>query len=349
MDTQIRITMREACKIAEKWVFPVTESDKQILMNFLTGTETAFNSLLIKYIELLKPYMKILGLVNNNPRESDCLASGIVFFYGALFYIMHFPNWGNYIRDIFLYDLLYILVDHYLDDNNVDSQIKTVAISQMACIIMNPSSHTDMTLIDPLLKTVAIVYEELITRCPLAKDPIIKLFQAEITGLSIQNNNNLSRDSYYNIAMQKGGYTVQVLQALVGNTDPKITKASYELGEIVQLLDDILDNFSDISNRIHTIATHDLKHQGNLDNLWIDLMMKIDRIDNRFNIFKIFYSIFAVYIPDRCKECFSEQLRCQTNKLNLFDYNYGCDASLLLVRSIMDEIYAMKLINNLST
>lgn len=336
-------TVEEACGLARNWLPPITLDDKMTVMNALTGTESTFGTpLLRKYIEMLRPYTEILGISGKGkkPREADCVASGIVFFYGCLFYIMHFSGWGAHIEDIFLYNLLYILVDHYIDDIRIDSSLKDQAISQMFILIRDPLSYKSLPLIDPVLKTIALVYHRLITRCPSAKEPIITLFKAEIEGLSIQKTPSLDRNKYYDIALRKGGHTMQVLQYIVGNTNPTINDASFHIGTIMQLIDDVIDSAHDKSNNINTIATHDFENKGSLDELWIDIMERIGSIDSRFTIFKILYTIFAVYVPDRLPDRFSHNLKSATNPINLFD----CNGAGLLVEAIMSELTAMELL-----
>jgi len=338
------INLDMASVFIKKWLPPISEDDKISLMIILSGADTKFGTpLLQKYIEFLRPYTEILGVVgeNNRPREADCVASGIVFFYGCLFYIMHFPGWGKHIEDIFLYNLLYILVDHYIDDIRIDPQFKDIAISQMFILIINPLAHETLPLIDPVLKTIAIVYHRLITRCPAAKNTIIKLFNTEIEGLVIQQKSHLDREKYYDIAIRKGGYTMQVLQNIIGNEDPIISESSFHIGTIMQLIDDSVDVMSDRNNSINTIATQDLKLRGNLDELWIDIVDRIHNIDSRFVVFIFLYTVFAVYIPDRFSMNYSTKLLSMTNPVNLFDYNYGCDGSALLVDAIMSELASM--------
>jgi hypothetical protein len=339
------LMLQEAFNIAKKWSPPVTLNDKLAMMDIITSTElTLGNCLLKKYIEMIRPYTKVLGLSgeDNKPKETDCLASGFIFFYGCLFYIMHFPNWGQHVEDIFLYNLLYILVDHYIDDMNMDSEIKDKAITQMFILVNNPLSHEILLLADPVLKTIALIYHKLITRCPSTKEPIITLLKAEIEGFTIQKNGNLSREKYYDIASRKGGNTVQVLQYIVGNIDPTINDASFQLGLILQLIDDCLDNYADTKNNIHTIATYDLKYKHILDDLWIDIVHRINNIDERFTIFKIFYMIFAIYIPNRFPQDYTKKLVELTKSLNLFNFN----ASLLLVENIMSELTAAEMLAN---
>ena len=204
----------------------------------------------------------------------------------------------------------------------------------MSILILDPLSYKTMSLNDPILEVIANIYYQLITNCPKVKEVIIKLFQSEIEGLDIQNNPNLSREQYYNIATKKGKYTMLVLQAIVDNDDATISEASCQLGEIMQKIDDSLDVLSDKENGIYTIATHDLDKKGILDELWIDITKQIDSIDSQFNIFKILYGIFAMYIPDRLPKNYSTQLRMLTSPLNLFEV----DGSSLLVETIMSEL-----------
>lgn len=336
----------DAYDIARNWSPPILDDDKKLIMNVFTGTEPTIGiPLLRKYIELLKPYTKVLGIgvEGVETREADCLASGIVFFYGCLIYIMHFPGWGDHIQDIFLYNILYILVDHYIDDVRINPQHKKRTIAQMFILIHDPLAYQQMNLEDDILETIALVYHKLITRCPGVKSAIVNLFRAEIEGLYIQQDSTKSRDVYYEIARQKGGYTLHVLQRIVGNNDADA--AAYELGEVMQLLDDCLDVMADLNNGIHTIATHDLIQKGTLDELWTDIVKKIGTIDRRFTIFIILYIAFAVYIPSRIPDAYSDQLREQTKGLNLFDYDYGCDGSSLLVDAIMNELLAMEVLD----
>lgn len=335
------LNLKEACQVAKNWLPPITSEDKMAVINAITGEEATFGTpLLRKYIELLRPYTDILGVSGKGkePREADCLASGIVFFYGCLFYIMHFKGWGNHIEDIFLYNLLYILVDHYIDDIRIDIQLKSTAISQMFILIMDPLSYKTMPLIDPILKTIAIVYNRLITRCPQSKDSIITLFKSEIEGLNIQKTDSLERGKYYDIALRKGGHTMEVLQHIVGDNDPTIKEASFHLGTIMQLIDDLIDSQQDKKNDINTIATYDFENKGLLDELWIDIIKRIDSIDSRFTIFKILYTIFVVYIPDRLPDRFSQKLKDSTHPINLFD----CNGAGLLVDAIMSELTTME-------
>jgi hypothetical protein len=325
------ISLSEAISIVTRWLPPIDEKDKEIVANCLSGTEPTLGiPLLREYLKLVRPYLEVLGFTahNKKPREADCLASGAVFFYGCLMYILHFPDAKSHIRDILLYNILYMLVDHYIDDVRIDSYKKEQTIKQMEQLLHDPTVSLDY--VDPVLSTIAQVYHELITRCPRCKKSLMMLFKAEISGLSIQNSNSKNRDSYFYIALRKGGLTMLVLHDIVQDDNPEIRQATYHLGTIMQLLDDCLDMNSDRSNGIHTIATYDKI----LDRLWIETVELISEIDGFFTLFKTAYSIFAVYLPDRQLLNFSHDLQQQCTKLNLFN----CDAAGMLVSIIAAEI-----------
>ena len=306
----------EACEMARKWLPPITEHDKMALMECLNGTEkTCMSPFLQKYVEFLLPYIEILGISpeNNNPRELDCVASGFLFFYACFVYIMHFPNSGEHIEDAFLYTVLYMLVDNYIDDIRVDAGVKQVAIDQMFILIKDPLAHERLPLVDPVLKTIAIVYHKLTTRCPKTRYPMMQIFKAEIDGEVIQKRGDCTRKQYYDMGLLKGGYSVAVLQHIVGDTDESISTASFQLGEITQLMDDMNDVIADRDKGIHTIATYDLENYGNLDMLWVDTVNRINNIDPRFTIFKTVYMMYSVYITDRIPEVYTSELRSKTN------------------------------------
>lgn len=335
-----------ACEFAKTWLPPMEEKDKKTVSDALTNANTKLATpFLRQYILLLRPYLDVIGLnpANFSPREADCAASGIVFFYGCLTYIAHFPGWGKHIRDVFLYNLLYILVDHYIDDVRMNPEFKQQAIFQMFVLINDPTKHATLPLIDPVLKTIAETYLELITRCPRTKASIQRLFQVEIEGLAVQKDPNRSREEYHNIACKKGGYTMEILQDIVGNTDPELRLAAYHIGTIMQLIDDSIDVLNDRKNGIHTIATYDLQRK-NLDELWLDIMTRVKGINPHFRIFTLLYVVFLVYLPDRLSSIsscsYSSALRSLTNPLNLFQQ----DGTSLLANAVMNEIVAMEIL-----
>lgn len=325
----------EICDVLKKWLPPMNEADKIALKNIIVYNTDNIGSLLIKkYIELLKPYINILTY-----HGIEYIASGILFFYLCLIYIMHFPDWGRHIEDIILYNLLYLLVDHYIDDKV--SEVKDIVISQMYILINNP--YCKLELADPILELISNIYSKLISHCPNIKDIIILLFEAEVESAKIQNSSNLDREQYYNIALKKGAYTVQVLQRIVENNDRDISDISFNIGAILQLIDDSVDVIIDRDSNINTIATYDLKNYGNLDRLWVDIATRISNLDNKFLVFKIIYTVFVMYIPTKYQNNYSKELYLKTKELNIF--NCESDFFSLLTDMLINELTIIEILN----
>lgn len=332
--------------IVKKWL-PKTFGDEKndIIKIINSGKNTGLYILLKKYVEIIKPYAYIIGIDNGlgKTREYDCMASGIVFFYGCLIYIMHHENWYQYMTDISLYNILYILVDHYMDDIKIEEEVKKRAMGQMAILIETPERYQELDLEDKILEDIAKIYEQLVKRNPETKNAMKKIFHAEMESVYIQKNSDHSRETYYNLALKKGGYTMEVLKYMVGikNDD----NSTYELGIIMQLIDDCIDVFADLDNGINTIATHDFQKFGNIDNIITEIIHRIDNIDKKYRIFNIIYMMFVTYIPNRIPNAVSPKLYSQLNQYNIFEQINGSE---FLTEFIKNELYSLNILEELS-
>lgn len=325
----------------KKYVFKPRKGDKEKVADFLLyGHGEEHNGLIEKYCQLISPYLKDI-LKDGQEREEYGLASGIIFFYGCLLFIAHFDNWIQYLDDIVQYNILYLLVDHYIDDTKEDPTIKQKSIKQMHILIKNPEKRHDMKLIDSTLYTIAEVYEKLITKRPKSKKYINQLFNSQIQGLKIQNSKTFEREQYMKICENKGGYTLQVLIGIVDRID--LEDEAYHIGTIMQYIDDSVDCLVDQDNKIYTIATHDLEKDGNIDKLWVKSAEAIKNISGDFFLFKVIYSIFLIYIPSRIYNCYGEQIIKETSEYNFFDYKLGVDGAALLEKQIKEFIIKKEL------
>lgn len=329
------LSLDETYEVIRRWSIPVSEQDKITMANIIQGTDNTIGVPLVKfYFQLIKPFLPKIN------RYVEYISSGLFFFYICVIYCMHFPNWGDYIQDILLYDLLYLLVDHYIDDNKISHRDKDIAISQMFLLIKDPWIYKNLCLKDPILEVIVEIYIELLTRRPNIIDSVVLLFQEEIKGFYIQKDLKLTREDYYQVAVNKGGYTVQILQNIIGNEDFEVSCDCFNIGAILQLVDDCLDVISDKEDGIYTIASYDLLKDGNLNRLWIEIVSRIHVISNRFTVFKILYTLLAVYLPDRLKDLYTKEIRDYTSNFNLFGYEHGC--SMNIVKEIIsNELFLM--------
>lgn len=338
---KMEIEMEEKINFVNSWLPQITEDEKTIMMMHIEDEgRNVGRNLLERYIDMMNPYINneeiLIGNIEN-------ITSGIIFFYISILYIMHYPNWKDHIEDVFLYNLLYVYVDNYLDDVNIEEEKKKKSMRDMLILIEN-EEYTKEEGVDPILCKISEIYQRFIKRCPKTREHMVNLLKLEIQSVKVQNNENLSRDEYYEIAKEKGGYTMELLYYIMNpdSENEKIKGTTYDLGVILQLLDDSLDVMIDKECKITTIATYDLDRDGKLDNLWIDIIDRISKIDKQFNLFTMIYLISAIYIPDKLSTCFSEELRSKTNKVNLFDYTRGFDAAKIITKAIIEELKIRK-------
>lgn len=260
-----------------------------------------------QYVKSLLPHVDMKKI--DDQRYITNIGSGYIFYYGCILYVIHYDKWGDCIESIGLYNDLYMLVDHYIDDMLLNEKTKLKTLFKMKSLLDHPNKHHD----DHHLGKIASVYSKLLLAHPKSKPYIKKLFSVEVEGMHIQSSDKHDREVYYQIALKKGGYTVETLTTFVNDT--KFKKTAYDIGAISQLVDDCFDLQQDMDDHIHTIATHDYKIDGNLDRLWYDIINRIDNIDSRFLIFRIIYYNIAVYIVLHAPTLYSENVKQYTKNI----------------------------------
>jgi len=321
--------LNEVEKILKQWLPPISEEEKVRLRNILLFSKKGLGEDLFDiYVRRLNPYLKTINVAN--PREPDCLASGFIFFYGCILYTMQYPDWMKYMDNCFYYNLLYILVDHFIDDNSLSESSKGNAMVQMIDMCTNP--YNDREYVDQSFVDITNVYIKIIENSPDSKQYILALLLTEIEGYKIQKDNTLSEEDYYNIAVRKGGITMLVLNSFVENSKENNDEA-YNIGALMQLLDDCMDCICDKRNSHNTIATYHLQKYGNLDKLFF---LICDRISNlKGAMFKILYCAFAVYIPETIPQYFSEELIEITKQYNILTH---IDCANLIINTMITKM-----------
>ncbi len=204
-------------------------------------------------------------------------ASGAVCFFGSSLMSLVQLGYIKNVDKLLTFSSCYMLIDHYLDDDTISMKDKTRTISQINKFIEGNYNKTDNTII----KLVADKYIEM--ESPKTSVHLKNLFKAEVKTMRLQTKANLNRETYLQICEIKGGLTCNAIQSLIGLD---ITGDEYILGSCIQLVDDILDIDDDISLNINTIATHDYRKLGNLDNILVYTINKIDNMNNKYNLFK---------------------------------------------------------------
>lgn len=302
-----------AYEIAKKWIPSLNDKNKKKMMDYINSENIPCIGLINDYIKIIREHGDISKYFNQE--NGDACVSGFIFFYFCIIYI--FCNEKSYIDhkdDIVLYNILYILVDNHIDDNTISQESKQNSIDQMYKLLNDPNKLDYIS--DEKIKLIANTYNKLLLRVPTIKNRLIDLFQAEIDGLYIQSLNTHSLETYKNICYIKGGLTMMVLHTVVSTDDSP--ENTYDLGIVIQLVDDLVDVNFDRDKKINTIATHMLEKNLNLDELWIDTMYQIDNLDIKYTIFKIICSTIMAYCVVRNKNNFSNDLYKIVSEINIF-------------------------------
>ena len=309
----------------KKWIYPfeITEDEKKKMgdsYQFLGNIKSI--KLMDEFINKLMPYIDVLGigLNKNNLRDKTSIATSVIFYYGAMIYKYHFDVGSKNNDDLYKYTILYLLMDQYIDDINLDENIKNQAILQMAILIKDPETYKNTKLVDPILKYMVIIYIELINKYPNIKDVIINIFNVQIKGHINQKFSNLDREVYYKISADKGGYTSQVLSHIFEMKDSKDIEYSYDIGVIVQLLDECSDIREDRLNNIYTIAIYDLDNKGFLDDICIDMINRISILGNKYTIIKIMLTYYVILLISKNPQYYSSKLKNLIKPYNIFQY-----------------------------
>lgn len=329
----------ETLRFIDKWMIAYTEEQKNMIATkFKNPNYDILIAMYRPYIDFIRPYVHIFKFdsATYNKQQKDNIYSGLSFFYLGLLFAVHFDKWGKHVKDIFLYNILFLTVDHYIDDETIDIQEKRKSIAMMYIMVKNPGMYVNLNLNNEVLYLIGKTHEELINNCPSTKESLIKLFEIEIETLSIQNKYTLQEKEYYDLAVRKGEATMLVFLDIMENHEEKNIKITKQLGAIWQFFDDLSDFEEDIEDNIYTIANYHLEHEGNLDKLWLDQISRIIRIDPSFNSFIIINLIVAIYILGRRQKYFSQDLVNSVRKYNLFDYDYGFSGDKFFVETFRE-------------
>ena len=327
--------LRSARHKIQTWGPILSVEDKNILLDKLERYRC--DRAVDLFIYKLLPHADAFNLSDKS--SGELLSSGLICFCGALLFSMCKFTEIRKLDSIFDLTLLYMLVDHYLDNIQIDSQSKKATISKMLLLLENPElSGTE----DKFLTEIVETYNRLRENCPTSHSWLKKVFLAEVEGVKIQSNATLDRATYLKIAEKKGGLTSVAIQSLYSN---EIADHDYDLGACIQLIDDMLDVHVDIKNDINTIATHDLQTIGSLDELLYYTIDKVYNLPSVFNAYKPIMMGVILYLVSK-NEVFSPIIVWYMQPLILADYAKGLDAMQLLNTIINHKL--SKLIDELT-
>lgn len=164
------------------------------------------------------------------------------------------------------------------------------------------------------------------------------LLKIELESQSFQKNPNHSRESYLKMCRDKGEYSAIMIGTIIG-VDLSVEdnlKNFKSLGYVCQLLDDIVDVTEDREAGIHTIATHDLKEKGHLDELFTHTVEVIDSFDSPFILYKYAFLVVLTHVVSQPHKLFSSELQRIVDPYIYIDYRY-CPSFKVMAEQIFTK------------
>jgi hypothetical protein len=266
--------VEETCK---RWLFPKRNLDLDNIYEKIKE---------IDFTPLILSFTSRLETIPCSFSKSEQV-SGSICFFGGIFTSLQ--NYG-YIREIeglFTFAACYMLIDHFLDNNEISSIEKNQTMREIYNFIheedLKKENKGNIKGKNKIINAVADRYLDLIKRVPECKKHIIQLFDSELKGVEIQKNKNLKREDYQKIAHEKGGWTSACIASIIGLS---VEGDNFNLGSIIQLVDDLIDIKDDTNLEIYTLVRYDYD-RGYLDNYIFETIEKINEISPLYNFFRI--------------------------------------------------------------
>lgn len=320
----------ELQNLVRSWVFPIPARYIDAFNEWLRMEKDGMKDhswIIDIYAKMIEPHAEELGFLDDMEHSEEVLTSGLFCFLGQL--IFYYSQYGTQsipgqdpsrtllsrIQTIFDFSLLYIHVDHYLDNVKLNPEEKSATLGQMFLLIHDPTCMPA----PPRMEGLVEAYRRLLEDSPEAKDVLIKLFMTEVACIKLQTDSTLSRQDYIHITEIKGGRTATAIQAILGD---KLTPEGYQIGACVQLLDDLMDVYADLDAGVWTLATHDLKKYGILDNYLLYTARRIVGLDSRFTIFKFLMMEILTYSISQ-HDCFSPTIKRRLRSSMHLRYDKG--------------------------
>lgn len=315
-------------KYVKQWIIPTSDSDRIKLSEWLS--QFNFGILLECYDGFISQYSNVLSKTSWERKEFS--PSGFFCYYGGM--LMSICQWGRFKhnRSMCEFNLLYLYVDHHIDDPNLPMDQKASFIEHITGVMrsdlksLNNNEPYQEFDYDGILKGVIPIYRSMINNNANVLESLIELFNAEIRGMVTQFA-SVNRNTYYRSARDKGGKTTRFIQMLLTDgteKDPDHLKNVERIGICFQLVDDIIDVVTDIDDGINTVATFDLRSTGNIDRSIDDAAREISLIQAPFQLFKVALNLILCYAVSRSRYV-SSNIKRSLRPYTYFDNSLGLD------------------------
>ena len=309
-------------KVLEKWLFPKNTPNVTLDTLYLQLKNNDFTP-------VIKAFTDRLETIPYSFSKSEQVSGSICFFGGVFTSLLNYGYIEN-IEGLFTFALCYMLIDHFLDDNTINPEEKDKCMKEIY-LFMSTGEKCD----NKLINAAADRYLKLVKEVPECQEYIMKLFKSELEGAKVQSSNKSDREIYLRIAEEKGGLTAAVIGSIIGLNSEKEKEEAYDLGQILQLIDDQLDYKDDCTLNIYTLARYDMDHE-NLDEYVKYTIMKTGELTNVYNFFKpiLLLGIILSIHDNPCSV--SKELYQKIKKYDIFDKNTSKDT---LIEWFHDKLY----------
>lgn len=227
---------------------------------------------------------KVIRCGNQQIINESALTTGAACFYCGLALRLindqdNLTNIQDQLDALFSFTMLYMLADHYLDDSSIDQTAKDQLIQQVeSCMLTNKFDDNPLS----------YHYHRIIELVPSAEPYLKTAIKSELMSCEIQKQSDLTFEDYRMMAYDKGGTSVQILQAIMGISP---NRDGYQLGACIQVIDDIIDVEDDLAEGIHTMMTE----PDALDDQFITAVHMVDKLPDIYNLFKPALMLMLLY------------------------------------------------------
>ena len=302
----------EIIQICDKWIIKKDFPDLDKL--YIELKEVDFSP-------LIKAFTSRLDTISCKFSKSEQVSGSVCFFGGVITSLLHY-GFIEELEGLFTFALCYMLIDHYLDDNTISAEEKKKSMKDIYLFIYKGVKCEN----NHLIAAAADRYLSLIERVPRCREYILKLFDSELRGVEIQGKTDLPRETYLEIAEEKGGLTAAAIGSIIGLTDEKIQNESMKLGSLIQTpCDDLLDVEDDRKLGIYTLVRYDIDH-GGLDRHIYESIIKIENLSPVYNFFKVILLTGIILGVHDNPYSVSEDLFCTLSPYDTFSADISKDS-----------------------
>ena len=329
-NTQENTKFNKITDILGKWL-SITNHRKKIRYNYFAGSllyiikNNQNDSSDISDTEIYNKFKKEISNLSEFPPEALAAGIGMYMIMSYLSYRVH----GEIINkdSIFYICLLYIDLDYIIDSTKNPKKY----ISSVQKFIESDRKEYKRT---GKIKEYTgndrrfVWYRKIVEENLNLIEHIYNLFVSEAKSYFIQKKTPfVTRSFLKSITKEKSKCTAELLCAILNIFDLNVIQDVVQLGYISQILDDMFDLDEDRRDGIHTLVTFELENSGNIDNLFEELLEKIDNIENKYNEIRIGMFYLALYTISKYK-ILSREMMLLVEPYILLDHRYNINLKL---------------------